>query len=1585
MEFMKEKVLKTILVPILIMMLTMGQGISIAMGEVRETLTNVKNVEFAVSLKQEEEETKISSKPVLVLDVEVKDKGVLNEGKIKIENANFTIRKDQIQNSYIKNVKVEENEIELNSIVYSNRVTLEIPIQFKKQEEREEDYFQREMLVTLSGSYKDETVVEVKAERKIQIHWTEDAEIVLSQEMKKFKRIENVGTLLQQEITTEVLENRLPRESENLLVQVPKIEEQQPQKIYVIKNGVKIADEQIVFDKETNVLEMKDEKSLTWGKQQNVYDIIYLYDLEVPVKETTIELNTLANTKLATKEAIQKQETKEVTIQEMGNVVSLRKEISQEVYKGYLMARAEQETIFTEKNTLQISNAEAIDQIELEKVSEEFTDNVDLFNVSEYTTYKNTTVDKEELERILGNDGQITVTDEAGNVLGQLSKDNLTIEYETPVKNIKLTTTKPVTEGNLSIHHTRTIKSEQPYNREQVKTFVKMITKTKVISNQAEEVAEAELLLKDTKTEAKLEISNPNLSTLQKNENVQFLVTLKSDSWEYDLYKNPFVRMVLPGELSVEIKNVTQLNVQEELASDNPVLYENEAGEKVIEIQLKGEQTRFENSINEGIQIAITADITIDKTTPSKASEITMNYTNENRAGEEFKVVVPIQLNSKYGVLTVNKLSQYNSTEDSVENIDDKIKEVALEEGAEARKARQEIAIVNNYENEITDVVVMGKIPNKGQEEINGETLQATFEMNLAEAVQVEGDRQVYYAENPKEDKDSEAWTTTPEDFTKVRAFKLQLENNTLQPQEVLKMSYPLTIQEKLEENEESYTNLEVSYHYLGDTVDTNSTICFKTAKQENNEIRTENTEGMSIELQGRTGGKPLAEGQEVYEGQAIKYILKITNHSKEEIKNLKVNAIQENAIFYDKKVYHDGWDSITGEEGVAYTKIEENPELTQKELTIESIAVGESLEVEYQFSVKEVESETEMTTGKISITADGLENKEIETLKNPIKQGKLKLQMRNKSEEEYKMFTNREYPFFLDVTNISGVKQKDILVHLPVPEGFDFETASLFEADNYEFIEYKEREIILKIPSLEVNQTISIRLGFQIKSMDTKIESKDYHFTYQAVLGKETYVSNEMDRTIYNAESDIEAKQYGSIRDEWVKNGDALTFTCEIENKGIRTQDIDITDYVPMGAEIQKAMVKKYDMSEEPLKLLEEKEIGIISTQVSYNSELQANEKIVLTIDTIINTDKIFSKEITNNIVIYGLLQEIPCSDLTYKVKGKEEIKDPEVTYNIQGIAWVDENKNGLREESEKRLDGITVFLMEEKTGEIASEVQTNENGEYQFENLKQDNYFVVFQYDATQYRVTEYQKTGISHESNSDVINKTILLQGKEQTIAMTGTLELTNGDLNHIDAGFIQGEKFDLKLDKSISRVIIQNNKGTTVKQFNQAKLAKIELDSKQINNSNVIIEYSIRVTNEGELAGYVNEIIDDKPADLSFSSEMNTNWYQTTNGNVCSRELNNQLLAPGETKTIRLTLIKNMNQDNTGTIINTAKINKASNDYRIQDSNEENDRSTAEVIISINTGMVIMYLSLMLSIIMIIGVGIYMIKKKVLRKE
>lgn len=101
----------------------------------------------------------------------------------------------------------------------------------------------------------------------------------------------------------------------------------------------------------------------------------------------------------------------------------------------------------------------------------------------------------------------------------------------------------------------------------------------------------------------------------------------------------------------------------------------------------------------------------------------------------------------------------------------------------------------------------------------------------------------------------------------------------------------------------------------------------------------------------------------------------------------------------------------------------------------------------------------------------------------------------------------------------------------------------------------------------------------------------------------------------------------------------------------------------------------------------------------------------------------------------------------------------------------------------------------------------------------------------------------------------------------------------------------------------------------------------------------------------------------------------------------------MINPGETKTLTLTLTKTMNLDNTGTSINTAELNKVSNNYSLQDIDStpgnrqtgEDDMSTAQLIISVKTGSPVMYISLIIIIIGIISVGVYLIKKEMLIDE
>ena len=285
--------------------------------------------------------------------------------------------------------------------------------------------------------------------------------------------------------------------------------------------------------------------------------------------------------------------------------------------------------------------------------------------------------------------------------------------------------------------------------------------------------------------------------------------------------------------------------------------------------------------------------------------------------------------------------------------------------------------------------------------------------------------------------------------------------------------------------------------------------------------------------------------------------------------------------------------------------------------------------------------------------------------------------------------------------------------------------------------------------------------------------------------------------------------------------------------------------------------------------------------------------------------------------------------------------------------------------------------------------EVTTNENGIYVLDKIGNGKYIAIFDYDKTKYTLTRYKVSGVAEDSNSDVLMNNLKIENIEQEVPSTDILEVNDSNISDVNIGLALLQNYDLKLDKYVSKIILQNNNGTTVKEYQDETLAKAEIDAKQINGTTAIIEYQIKVTNLGDITGYVRKIADYIPNDLTFNSEMNKDWYQSGN-EICTSVLSNEPIAAGETKTVTLTLVKTMNENNTGRINNRAEIVEDYNDLGIKDVNStpgnqeagENDIGSADVILSVRTGGVV-YVSVVIVLIVIlsaIGIIIYRKNKK-----
>ena len=206
----------------------------------------------------------------------------------------------------------------------------------------------------------------------------------------------------------------------------------------------------------------------------------------------------------------------------------------------------------------------------------------------------------------------------------------------------------------------------------------------------------------------------------------------------------------------------------------------------------------------------------------------------------------------------------------------------------------------------------------------------------------------------------------------------------------------------------------------------------------------------------------------------------------------------------------------------------------------------------------------------------------------------------------------------------------------------------------------------------------------------------------------------------------------------------------------------------------------------------------------------------------------------------------------------------------------------------------------------------------------------------------------------------------------------------------------KEFDLALRKWVTQAIVIDKKGQTVTNTGHQpyddpeQVVKVELNRKKLNEVTVKFKYSIRVINEGDIAGYAKEVTDYIPEGLKFVAEDNPGWTDKGNNVITTRLLENTLLQPGEFADVEVTLTWINNQDNMGLKVNTAEISEDYNDYDVPDKDStpnnkkpgEDDIDDAPVMLSISTGKVKTYFTLGFVVLITVAGGVVLIKKYVL---
>ena len=276
-------------------------------------------------------------------------------------------------------------------------------------------------------------------------------------------------------------------------------------------------------------------------------------------------------------------------------------------------------------------------------------------------------------------------------------------------------------------------------------------------------------------------------------------------------------------------------------------------------------------------------------------------------------------------------------------------------------------------------------------------------------------------------------------------------------------------------------------------------------------------------------------------------------------------------------------------------------------------------------------------------------------------------------------------------------------------------------------------------------------------------------------------------------------------------------------------------------------------------------------------------------------------------------------------------------------------------------------------------AETVTGNSGNYRFDNVSNGSYKILIEYDSGKYGLAPYQRDRVAENINSDFMKTRINENGVTSEVAATETLNVENNSIVNIDIGLIEYEKHELVITKTLEKAVVKTNKRTRTYNFNGKQIGKVEIAAKEMPNAEVTIQYNINITNNGELEEYVNKI-EDTPTEgeLVSSSE---GWTRSGDTLVYG-DLAGKAIQPGQTETITLELKVKLDSQGTGkTINNVVKITENTNDDNVSNINDTN--ATAQFLIGIKTGGMLIGSIVIVGILILAIAIIIIIKKKGVR--
>lgn len=1583
------------------------------------------------------------------ITVGVKDSGYLKNARVDIKDLAsqmFTLEENISLGEYIQSI--EENKIKLKQINNGTEIKIYIPIKLKNEDYVNMKKLQEGVELILTTTYVDSEGSEeilTKTVRPV-LEIQNNVNLVVGSEIEKFIPYTKDGineALVQIRVTIGTdSQNDLPIKDTSAMVTIPQIEGVEIKDVTVaaistgFTNG--LTNGEAIFTPENwnydnavvNIHVDNVEKDGLYRKNSgnDEYIITYKYsnigDISNETVNSTVEVISNIFTSAGTSE-ISNQINKEYNLSQANqNIITYdltRK--TESLSKGYLYGNAnaenpEYELLYDNTLDINISRIELVKAIEVREADEYFVDlNGNGHTANGNTYYKSVKVNRDNLISIIGENGDLELLLEDGTSLIKIDKTtevegdgNITISFgENKIGKILIRINNPEAEGILNIVSMKAIE-KTIYEKMDIMEFEGIrsdyIAAAELIEGIVTEMGAKSVYteLTSTVTSPSLTLSRKDLSTLVQNEDIEMEISLNNSTEMSDMYKNPVFELTFPREVKeVNIKDINLLYGNNELDIASVETLENFEGNLVLRIMLSGVQTKYALGESEkGTTIILKADMTVDMYTASRKSEIEMNYYNEDATnyvigsdwnmmvepssymllGRQGKESAELNIVAPEGLVNAQMITGYKD-EASIISVNQGRKEDTIATFKDARQAEMSMIIINNTNEDMKDVSILGRTIFNGNKAITEDVnLGANITAPMVSRIFAENSElpvRIYYSENENATRDlkniENAWTEEVADLGIVKSYLIVLEGD-FKTGDIMTYKYNFNIPEKLMNNIDLVATFATYY------TDSQST---KVTEADRVVLTTGDAPVLKVETVSDVNG------DNIVEGQHIKYTVKVTNEGRSVSENTVVNSVIPEGTSY------------VNENG------EVDPNTTELRIDLGNIAPGKTEEVTYEVEVNKSNNTTTEVKPDSNIEAEGLETPIYTSIEKPmlVQSAKANIKL-SSTKANYTVQSGREIDYVITIKNLQGENLQNCVVTQAIPEGMEFVEAYVeeFKEDGMTAIQGDSAsyDASNKIVTWNIDSVKSFK-GLKLKVRTESISELEKKISATAKLTADNldteYVSNEVNMVLARPKIDMEYTS--NLQNKYLLEGDTVEYTLNLKNNGkAEAKDLEVKNVVPEGLTVISAKCIKDDGTEikglsmrnvsVKLNLLQGHSAKVVLKCIAENIDTANQEKITANNWVVagenIPEQKTYSIENIiqpKNKVVQNTTKEVIPSNNIGKVSKeevivneKQEEEENKNTYRIIGKAFNDFNKNGKRDDKEEGMENIVVKLYGVSSQEIVAQTVTNAGGDYIFDNVAVGDYYVKFEYDSSKYQVTDYKKDGVASDRNSDAIVSNYK--------AITDKISITDSSISDIDVGLYRAGIFDLSLDVNVNRLTVQNEKETTTYEMENSKLAKIDIDPKYASSSKVFVEYTVEVSNKGEISGYAKSIMSYLPEELELDTSLNANWYVDANKIAHTRELENVLIQPGETKKITLVLTKQMTEDSTGLINTVFEIESSFNEFAISDidsvegnhADGEDDMSSADTIIGIKTGGSVINIMIITATLITLIVVLYVIK-------